>query len=128
MSTGETIRPMGYGRRQKAVRTGPHGKFDSTGSVSEQQANLATVTRMLPALEAEVAKGRVVMPDRVFIEDCRVKLRQSGSRAVFGWKQVERVVTLHRMLLPEHCSDGKGHQYSKTVPGVCVICGEGVIR
>jgi hypothetical protein len=74
--------------------TGPGGKFDSIGSAQSQADNLALVTKLLP----RVKEGRRYLnpAEWAFIEDCMVKMNQHGSRAMFGWRQVEKVVELAR--------------------------------
>lgn len=71
---------------------GPDGKFDSIGSAGSQRDNLALVTRLLPGVEQHAAG--MTEPERGFVADCRLKLTQYGGQAMFGWRQVSKMVEL----------------------------------
>lgn len=85
------------------------GKFNSIGTREEAEGNTALVRRLsasiTPAQFTKLEAG-----DRVFLEDVRYKLRVgSGSKAQFGWRQVEAMVALHRRLnLGKEVRNGKG--------------------
>lgn len=78
------------------------GKFDSIGNVSDQTQNLALITRLLGEIGQDGYALPCVTPnDRIFICDCRIKLNQEGGRAVYGWRQVEKMVEIHRRVVDE---------------------------
>jgi hypothetical protein len=88
------------------------GKFQSTGKAEEQRENRALVIRLMGEIGAD-GKATVAKNDQLFLEDCMVKLnRYSGSSAglaVFGWRQVEKMVALHaEVMAAREVANGKG--------------------
>lgn len=86
----------GRGGQKQRKRTGPGGKFDSTGTHEQARENAALVVRILPYLELN--RESIGVADQCLIDDCRMKLQQQGTNAMFGWRQVERLVELKRIL------------------------------
>lgn len=85
----------GKKKRQRAKEAATlGGKFDSIGQREEQQANLKLVTRLMGEIGPDGEK-KVSSNDRLFLQDVRIKLNQSGSAAMFGWRQVEAMVRIH---------------------------------
>jgi len=86
--------------RAKAAAATMDGKFNSVGDMSQQKDNLALVTKLL----GEIGRDGMVLPcvssnDRLFLADCRIKLNQQGARAVYGWRQVESMVRIHKAVV-----------------------------
>jgi hypothetical protein len=73
------------------------GKFDSTGAAADQQRNCQLVTTLMGEIGRDGA-DLVAIPDQYFLTDCRIKLNESGSKAVFGWRQVEKIVAIAAMV------------------------------
>lgn len=70
------------------------GKFNSIGSAEQQEDNVALVTRLCGQIGVD--GYLLVKPeDRPFIDDTRYKLNAAGYKA-FGWRQVEKMVTIHK--------------------------------
>jgi hypothetical protein len=72
------------------------GKFNSIGSREEQQSNLALIVKLLGEIGSD---GVVSSNDRLFLDDVRIKLRQMGQNASFGWRQVEKMVAVHKAVV-----------------------------
>jgi hypothetical protein len=90
----------GKKQRLKAKTATIDGNFNSIGNVSEQKQNLALVTKLM----GQIGSDGVHLPcvsdnDRLFLNDCRIKMNQSGSNAVFGWRQVEAIVRVHKAVI-----------------------------
>jgi hypothetical protein len=88
-------------------RTGPGGKFDSIGNKSQQQENLALAVRLLGEIGAD-GKEMVPTNERLFLIDCMIKINQEGTRATFGWKQVEELVRIHAEVMYRKEREGDG--------------------
>ena len=90
------------------------GKFNSIGGKEEQQANHALMVgklgEVIPLLRF------VTSDDRLFLQDVRIKLNQSGSNAVFGWRQIEAMVRIHTYAKAKE-EDDKRNGTSSTRPG-----------
>lgn len=89
-----------YRDRVKAATATIDGNFNSIGDVSEQKQNLVLVTRLLGEIGQEgYAYPIVTSNERLFINDCRIKLNQEGGRSVYGWRQVASLVAIHQRVV-----------------------------
>lgn len=86
------------GKRQRIRSNGPNGQFDSIGTADQQSQNSALVVRLMGEIGQD---GKQSLPpmDRIFLTDCQIKLNSNGSKVAFGWKQVEKVVALHKLVM-----------------------------
>lgn len=92
----------GQRARAKSKSATLGGKFDSIGSASDQKANLALVTRLLSEVVGVYKwRLRVDQNDIYFIEDCKIKMNQAGSGAMFGWGQVQKMVAIHKKVVTD---------------------------
>ena len=78
--------------KRKAGTSTLGGKFSSIGSSEEQKANHRIIVEKL----AEVIPliRHVSSDDRLFLQDCKIKLNSYGSAASFGWRQVEAMMRI----------------------------------
>ena len=81
-------------REKRKAGTGPGGQFDSIGQKEQQQQNLALCTRLLGEIGSD-GERLADSNDKLFLQDCRIKLNQFGANAMFGWRQVESMVRVH---------------------------------
>jgi hypothetical protein len=87
--------------KAKAAATGTiDGNFNSIGNAQQQQNNLALVTKLM----GEIGPDGSSLPcvdsnDRLFLNDCRIKMNQGGSTSVFGWRQVAGMVRIHKAVM-----------------------------
>lgn len=72
------------------------GKFLSTGSREEQDANRILVLRLMAEIGSDGAKLIVEPNDKLFLTDCRIKLNSGKDHVVFGWRQVAAMVRIHK--------------------------------
>lgn len=78
------------------------GKFNSIGGGPTQQENAALVVRLVGEIGAE-GHATLNTEDRLFLDDTKFKLNQTGNK-MFGWRQVERIVIIHRNVMMERAS------------------------
>ena len=80
--------------------------FNSTGDVNDQAANRELVVRLF----AEVLPYVDLLDsnDRLFLQDCRIKMNMYGSRVVFGWRQVAKIVAIHKWVKGVEDANAKG--------------------
>lgn len=72
------------------------GKFHSTGTKGQMADNLALVTRLVGEIGSD-GRALVEPKDLPFFDDTLYKLQRSGSAGgMFGWKQVEAMVRIHK--------------------------------
>lgn len=69
------------------------GKFSSIGSGEEQRANHRLIVEKLAEVIPLV--HHVSSDDRLFLQDCKIKLNQLGAAATFGWRQVEAMMRIY---------------------------------
>ena len=104
--------------KRKAGTSTLGGKFSSIGSSEEQKANHRIIVEKL----AEVIPliRHVSSDDRLFLQDCKIKLNSYGSAASFGWRQVEAMVRIHtavKLKEAEENENGKRHGTSGKAAG-----------
>ena len=102
-----------YRDRLKRTEATINGNFNSIGNASEQKQNLALVTRLLGEIGHDGYYSAVVdSNERLFLTDCKIKLNQEGSRATYGWRQVEKLVAIHSRVM-KHREGHNGGQVQK---------------
>lgn len=74
------------------------GKFLSVGSREEQASNLALVVKLMGEIGIDGERHVRDQNDLNFLSDCRIKLNQGGGYTTFGWRQVEVIVRIHKMV------------------------------
>lgn len=74
------------------------GQYSSTGNLTDQQNNLALVTKLMGEIGQDGEKY-AHPEDRIFLQDTRIKMNQFGSGATFGWRQVEAMVRVHKEVM-----------------------------
>jgi len=87
----------GKRERQRRVST-LGGKFQSIGSKEEQDSNRELVVRLMARIGPEGEK-EVGTIDRIFLQDCKIKMNQFGQNVQFGWRQVENIVRIHDQIM-----------------------------
>jgi len=80
--------------RAKQVAATIDANFNSTGDVEDQGKNRELVLRLIPDIRPHVT--RLTFNDQQFIKDCLIKMNQMGSTVIFGWRQVQKMVAIHK--------------------------------
>lgn len=76
------------------------GKFNSIGDAEQVKANAELVTRLVREMD-RWDLDMLEMPDLFFLDDTRRKLNQPGNK-MFGWRQVEAIVRIHKAVKEAH--------------------------
>ena len=87
----------GKKRREKAKAGTLDNNFNSIGTAQDQMQNLELVTRLMGEIGMD-GERMVDSNSKLFLQDCRIKLNQKGTGAMFGWRQVEKMVALHKQV------------------------------
>lgn len=85
------------GNRREPGTSTVGGKFNSIGGAGTQRANVALIIKLCGEIGVD-GYATLDPPDRMFIDDTRIKLNQATS-AMFGWRQVERMVAIHHHVM-----------------------------